>query len=71
MMYLTGFGRRGCFGLKPVHCAAFVLSAAAAGCSADITRFDSASFNLNDPPEETAAVQPTARGPVRGRFGLR
>ncbi|MEQ1716979.1 MAG: peptidoglycan DD-metalloendopeptidase family protein [Hyphomicrobium sp.] len=65
MMYLTGFGWRGCFDLKPVQCAALVLSVAAAGCSADVTRFDSASFNLNDPPEETAAVQPSS-GPVRG-----
>lgn len=58
MKYMTGFGRHGCFGLKPVRCAAIALSVAAAGCSADITRFDSASFNLNDPPQETAAVEP-------------
>lgn len=58
MKYMTGFGRHGCFGLKPVQCAAIALSVAAAGCSADITRFDSASFNLNDPPQETAAVEP-------------
>lgn len=57
MMLLTGFGRRGGFDLKPAYCAAFViLSGAVAGCSADVTRFDSASFNLNDPPETTSAV---------------
>ncbi len=64
MMYLVGFGQRGCFGLRPALCAVIVFSAAAAGCSADITRFDSSSFNLNDPPQETAAapvpVEPVA-----------
>ena len=57
MMYLTGFGRRVCFGLKTPQCAAIVLSALAAGCSADVTRFDSSSFNLNDPPEAVHAAQ--------------
>ncbi len=58
MMYLVGFGQRGCFGLRPALCAVVLFSAAAAGCSADITRFDSSSFNLNDPPQETAAAAP-------------
>lgn len=56
MMYLSGFGRRGGFGLKPAHCALILLSAAVSGCSADVTRFDSASFNLNDPPQTTSSV---------------
>lgn len=56
MKYKTGFGRRGCFDLKPAHCAV-ILTAAVAGCSADVTRFDSASFSLNDPPQATASVQ--------------
>ena len=65
MMYLVGFGRRGCLGLKPALCAVIVMSAAAAGCSADVTRFDSSSFNLNDPPQETAAA-PAPVEPVAG-----
>ncbi|HMN37278.1 MAG TPA: peptidoglycan DD-metalloendopeptidase family protein [Hyphomicrobium sp.] len=56
MKYWSGFGRRGGFGLKPAHCAAIVLSAAASGCSADVTRFDNASFNLDDPPQATSSV---------------
>ncbi len=58
MMYLTDFGQRGCFGLRPALCAVMLFSAAAAGCSADVTRFDNSSFNLNDPPQETAAAAP-------------
>ena len=83
MMYLTGFGQRGCFDLRPARCAVILLSAAAAGCSADITRFDSSSFNLNDPPQETAAApvpveparshsdyqSPVARTQPRGPYG--
>ena len=53
MFDLTGLGRRVCFGLKTPQCAAIVIAVMTAGCSADVTRFDSASFNLNDPPEET------------------
>ena len=65
MMFKTGFGRRGCFDLKPARCAIILLSAAAAGCSADITRFDSASFSLNDPPDATAAAQaPPQKSPT-------
>ncbi|NOT72128.1 MAG: LysM peptidoglycan-binding domain-containing protein [Hyphomicrobium sp.] len=63
MMYLSGFGRRVCFGLKTPQCAAIVFAAiAASGCSADVTRFDSSSFNLNDPPESAA---PAPSEPVR------
>lgn len=65
MMSSVGFGRRGCFDLKPACVAAIFLSSALAGCSADITRFDSASFNLNDPPQATAAL-PRPSAPVRG-----
>ncbi len=57
MKYQSGFGRRGGFGLKPAHWALVVSSVAAAGCSADVTRFDSASFSLNDPPQTTASVE--------------
>ncbi len=64
MMYSTGLGRRGCFDLKPALCAVVLLSSAVAGCSADITRFDSASFNLNDPPSATSAT-PVPSEPVR------
>ena len=70
MMYKFGFGRRGCFDLKPAKCAVLLLSVAAAGCSADVTRFDSASFNLNDPPEATAPA-PVSPDPVRWGVGLR
>ena len=58
MFDLTGFGRRVCFGLKTPQCAAIVFAAMAAGCSADVTRFDSANFNLNDPPEAVAQTAP-------------
>ncbi|MBK9079897.1 MAG: peptidoglycan DD-metalloendopeptidase family protein [Hyphomicrobium sp.] len=64
MFDLTGLGRRVCFGLKTPQCAAIVIAVMTAGCSADVTRFDSASFNLNDPPEETAAA-PVPTEPVR------
>ncbi|MEQ1651700.1 MAG: peptidoglycan DD-metalloendopeptidase family protein [Hyphomicrobium sp.] len=82
MMYLTGFGRRVCFGLKTPQCAVIVFAAmAATGCSADVTRFDSSSFNLNDPPEAAAPVpsepvrhasdydNPVARSTPRGPYG--
>ncbi len=69
MMCLSGFGRRWRFGLKAPQSAAIVFAAVsgalAAGCSADVTRFDSASFNLNDPPEATSAM-PTPPENVRG-----
>ncbi len=64
MMYSTTSSRRGWLGLKPVHSAAMILAAIGAGCSADVARFDNPSFNLNDPPQTTAAAIPS--GPVRG-----
>jgi murein DD-endopeptidase MepM/ murein hydrolase activator NlpD len=84
MMYLSGFGRGVCFGLKTPQCAAIVFAAiAAAGCSADVARFDSSSFNLNDPPETVGSNpppqesvrsasdfnNPVARSTPRGPFG--
>jgi murein DD-endopeptidase MepM/ murein hydrolase activator NlpD len=55
---------------------------AAAGCSADVTRFDNASFNFDDPPEAKTASneyapsdagqvydQPVARTTPRGPYG--
>ena len=83
MMYLVGFGQRSCLGLKPALCAVMLFSAAAAGCSADVTRFDNSSFNLNDPPQETAAApapiepvasssdyqSPVSRNKPRGPYG--
>lgn len=33
-------------------------------CSADVTRFDNASFNLNDPPETTSSTSPSSRTSV-------
>ncbi|MBX9683111.1 MAG: LysM peptidoglycan-binding domain-containing M23 family metallopeptidase [Hyphomicrobium sp.] len=41
---------RGVDSLRPARYAALVVTVLAAGCSADVTRFDSTSFNLNDPP---------------------
>lgn len=41
---------RGVDSLRPARYAALVVTLLAAGCSADVTRFDSTSFNLNDPP---------------------
>lgn len=61
MFDLTGFGRRVCFGLKTPQSAAIVIAALAAGCSADVTRFDSANFNLNDPPDAVAQSAPPER----------
>lgn len=65
MMYSTGLSQRGGFDLKPVCCALVLLSSAVAGCSADITRFDSASFNLNDSPSATSAAPPRPSENVR------
>lgn len=63
MFDLTGFGRRVRFGLKTPQCAAIAFAALTAGCSADVTRFDSASFNLND-SSESADRAPVPREPV-------
>lgn len=61
---------------------AAALAIAAAGCSADVTRFDSTSFDLNDPPEAKIASndyapsdaghlsdQAVARNTPRGPYG--
>lgn len=81
MFKVYGFGRRGHFGLKVPQSAAIVVAAALAGCSADITRFDSTSFALNDPPERVhkqvaesapsnSDIQaPVARSVPRGPYG--
>lgn len=81
MFRVNGFGRRGCFDLKVLQSAAIVVAAALAGCSADITRFDSTSFALNDPPEavhkqvseaqaqNSGIPSPVARSVPRGPYG--
>jgi murein DD-endopeptidase MepM/ murein hydrolase activator NlpD len=63
MKYEFGFGRRGCFDLKPAHVALMAFSVLSAGCSADVTRFDSSSFSLNDPPATASTAPPPP--PVR------
>ncbi len=71
MMYLSGFGRCGCFDLKTPRTSAIVLAAVAgvltAGCSADVARFDSSSFALNDPTEASSPPVPPEN--VRGNGG--
>lgn len=63
MINISGFGRRGYLSLKPAACAILTLvTLSAAGCSADVTRFDSASFNLDDP--QSAEGPPVPPEPV-------
>ena len=58
MMSCSGVSRFGATSIKSLVPGFLLLAASLlSGCSADVTRFDSASFNLNDPPE-TASVQP-------------
>src|SRR5271169_6289072 len=60
MMSCFGVGRCGRLGLKSASAVSLVLaSLAMAGCSADVTRFDSTSFNLNDPPETGSTPVPS------------
>lgn len=60
-----GVGRRGHSSLKSAGAISLLFSAfALAGCSADVTRFDSTSFNFNDPPE-TSSTPPVPREPIR------
>jgi murein DD-endopeptidase MepM/ murein hydrolase activator NlpD len=60
-----GVGRRGHSSLKSAGAISLLFSAfALAGCSADVTRFDSTSFNFNDPPE-TSSAPPIPREPIR------
>ncbi len=62
MISCFGVGRRGRFSLKSAGVVSVVFAGLAiGGCSADVTRFDSASFNLNDPPD----AQPVPSEPVR------
>ena len=65
MMSCFGVGRRRQLSLKSAGAVSLVFSGLLlAGCSADVTRFDSASFNLNDPPE-TGSAGPVPSEPVR------
>ena len=66
MIYLTAFGRRVCSGLKTPQCAAIAFAALSAGCSADVTRFDSTSFAFDDPPQ-TARQAPVPPEPVHAQ----
>lgn len=66
MFYLTGFGRRVRFGLKTPQCAAIAFAALAAGCSADVTRFDNTSFAFDDSPG-TAGAPPVPSEPVHAQ----
>jgi murein DD-endopeptidase MepM/ murein hydrolase activator NlpD len=57
-----GVGRRGHFSLKSAGAVSLIFAGLAiGGCSADVTRFDSASFDLNDPPD----ARPIPSEPVR------
>jgi murein DD-endopeptidase MepM/ murein hydrolase activator NlpD len=52
MINCFGVSHRGRFCLKSAAAVSTVIAGLAiGGCSADVTRFDSASFNLNDPPD--------------------
>ena len=53
MMGCSGVGQYECLSLRSaaVSSALIFASIFLGGCSADVTRFDSTSFNLNDPPE--------------------
>lgn len=51
MISCFGVGQRGQFSLKSTSAVCMAIAGLAiGGCSADVTRFDSASFSLNDPP---------------------
>ncbi len=64
MMSCFGVGRCGRLGLKSASAVSLIIaSITLAGCSADVTRFDSTSFNFNDDPS-TASV-PVPPEPVR------
>ena len=52
MISCFGVGQSGDFSLKSAMALSTVIAGLAiGGCSADVTRFDSASFSLNDPPD--------------------
>lgn len=62
MTICFGVGQRGRFSLKSAGAVSILfVGLAIGGCSADVTRFDSASFNLNDPPD----AAPVPSEPVR------
>ena len=64
MMSCFGVGQCGRLGLKSASAVSLIIaSLALAGCSADVTRFDSTSFNFNDDPG--AASVPVPPEPVR------
>ena len=79
MKYLSVSSLPSGLGFKPAQCAVILAAAFMAGCSADIARFDSTSFNLNDPPESKAAPapvrtasdfnNPVTRSQPRGPYG--
>jgi murein DD-endopeptidase MepM/ murein hydrolase activator NlpD len=65
MMSCFGVNRRRRFGLKSAAAVSLAFAGLLlTGCSADVTRFDNASFNLNDPPETTSSA-PVPSEPVR------
>lgn len=69
MISISGLRQRVMFGLKSAQSAAIAATIVVAGCSADVTRFDSTSFNFNDPPQnggETGTVAPVPHEPVYG-----
>ncbi len=64
MISCVGVGRCGRLSLKSAGALSLILAVASlAGCSADVTRFDSSSFSLNDPPE--TGSNPVPSEPVR------
>ena len=68
MMSCFSVGRRGRLSLKSAGAISLAYAGLVlGGCSADVTRFDSASFNLNDPPE-TASAAPIPSEPVRSAY---
>src|SRR5262245_25135648 len=63
MMSCFGVGRCGRLGLKSARTVSLVFaSLTLASCIADVSRFDSTSFNLNDPP--TTGSNPVPPEPV-------
>ena len=62
MISCFGVSHSGHFSLKSAAAVFTVIAGLAmGGCSADVTRFDSASFNLNDPPD----ARPIPSEPIR------
>jgi murein DD-endopeptidase MepM/ murein hydrolase activator NlpD len=68
MMSCFSVGRRGRLSLQSAGAISLAYAGLVlGGCSADVTRFDSASFSLNDPPE-TASAAPIPSEPVRSGY---